>query len=91
MWKGMLFLKKGIYRHVQEDRLKKLDLIKDQMSEERNNGFQKLKGLTKKKVSKVLSIPAVDSNYVLKFQWGCVMVLAERELRKFKDRLKKCF
>ena len=65
---GMLFLKKGVYRYVQEGKLKKLGLIKEQMSEGRNNGFQAHKGLSKKKVNKLLSVPAVDSSHVLKFQ-----------------------
>lgn len=53
---------------MQEGRLKKLGFIKEQVSEEKNNGFEKCKGLTKKKVNKVLSVPAVNSNHVLKFQ-----------------------
>lgn len=53
---------------MQEDRLKKLGLIKEQMSEERNNGFQAYKGLSKRKVNALLSVPAVDSSHVRKFQ-----------------------
>lgn len=54
--------------YVQEGRLKKLGLIKEQMSEGRNNGFQAHKRLSEKKVNKLLSVPAVDSSHVLKFQ-----------------------
>jgi len=63
----MLFLKKGIHGYMQEGRLKKMHLIKEQVSEGRNNGFQAYMGLSKKKVNKPLSVPAVDSSHMLNF------------------------
>lgn len=65
----MVFLKKGVYRYVQEGRLKKLGLIEEQESKEtKKNCFQAHRGLSKKKMNKLLSVPAVDISHMLKFQ-----------------------
>lgn len=63
----MVFPKKGVYRYVQEGRLKKLGLIEEQKSREKNC-CQAHKGLGKKKMNKLLSVPAVDISHMLKFQ-----------------------
>lgn len=73
---------KGVYSYVQEGRQKKLGLVEEQKYKERKKCFQAHKGLINKKINKLVSVPAVDISHMLKFQSGCVLGLAGRDLRK---------